>query len=245
MTADAAGWLREVPLAHRGLHDADSPENSLSAFEAARAAGVGVELDVHLSADGVPVVLHDADLDRVAGIRGQVGGWTVADLERLDFATGGVPTLARALAVLGDAPAMVEVKNLDARAGALEPAVAAVLAAHAGPTCVASFNPDTLRWFRRNAPGMPRVLTAGGIFDPRVPAVVRWSLDTLRWFRMVRPTAVSYWVGGLEHRAVQRIRRHATVLAWTVTTADDLDRARRHADNVIFEGLAVADVLGS
>ncbi len=244
MTSSSAGWLREVPLAHRGLHDAEVPENSLAAFAAAAAAGVGVELDVHRSVDGVPVVVHDRDLERVTGVRGLVDAWTADDLGRLDFADGGVPTLAQALDVLGDAPAMVEVKNLDARAGALEPAVAAVLAAHRGPTCVASFNPDTLRWFRRNAGDVARVLTAGGIFDPRIPAVVRWSLDTLRFSRMVRPAAVSYWVGGLEHPAVQRIRRHSTVIAWTVASTDDLARARRLADNVIFEGLDVAQVRG-
>lgn len=244
MTTSSAAWLREVPLAHRGLHDADRPENSLAAFAAAASAGIGAELDVHLSADGVPVVVHDRDLERVTGIRGLVDAWTSVDLGRLDFTEGGVPTLAQALDVLGDAPAMVEVKNLDTRAGALEPAVAEVLAGHRGPTCVASFNPDTLRWFRRNAADVARVLTAGGIFDPRVPAVLRWSLDTLRFFRMVRPAAVSYWVGGLEHRAVQRIRRHSTVIAWTVASADDLDRARRLADNVIFEQLDVAAVRG-
>jgi glycerophosphoryl diester phosphodiesterase len=53
--------------AHRGLWDTAKPENSLTAFDAARAAGIGVELDVRLTADDVPVVFHDAGLERMCG----------------------------------------------------------------------------------------------------------------------------------------------------------------------------------
>ncbi len=55
--------------AHRGLWDAGAPENSLAAFEAARAAQIGVELDVRLTSDNVPVVFHDAGLERMCGHR--------------------------------------------------------------------------------------------------------------------------------------------------------------------------------
>ena len=62
---DVSGYA----YAHRGLWGGHTPENSLAAFEAARAAGVGVELDVRLTADGVPVVFHDAGLERMCGHR--------------------------------------------------------------------------------------------------------------------------------------------------------------------------------
>ena len=60
---------RGTPFAHRGLHDVDAGivENTLPAFEAARDAGFGMELDIQFSRDMQVVVFHDDDLLRMAG----------------------------------------------------------------------------------------------------------------------------------------------------------------------------------
>ncbi len=96
-------WVVDVPLAHRGLWSPDGPpENSLAAFAAARDAGVGVELDVHVTADGTPVVVHDTDLERTAGARLDVRTAALAEVREhhLDDGTP-VPTLAEVLDELG------------------------------------------------------------------------------------------------------------------------------------------------
>lgn len=242
---DPPQWLREVPLAHMGLHGPDVPENSLPAFAAAAAAGIGVELDVQRSRDRIPVVVHDVDIARVAGRPDAVADLTADELAAVRLGGGdhGVPRLAEVLEVVGDAPVMVEVKNRTPAATLLDPAIAALLADHRGPTCVASFNPRTLQWFRTHAPEVPRVLTAGPMAEAPIPGVLRWSLRTLRWLPLVRPCAVSYDLEGLDDPAVQAYRETGgAVVAWTVRTRDELAHARRLADNVIFEQLAVEDV---
>ena len=65
-------YFKTVSFAHRGLHDSESPENSLSAFKKAVEAGFGIELDVRLSKDGQLVVFHDDTLDRVTKETGRV-----------------------------------------------------------------------------------------------------------------------------------------------------------------------------
>jgi glycerophosphoryl diester phosphodiesterase len=238
-------WLRDVPFAHRGLHGDGAVENTMAAFEAAAAAGVGVELDVHRSGDGVPVVVHDPTVVVAGGRRRAVGELDAADLRalRLGGTDQGVPSLREALAALVDVPVMVEVKNLTTAAGLLEPAVAATLAEHPGPVCVASFNPRSLGWFRRHLPDVPRAQTAGPLAEVPMPAALRWSLRSLRWLRAVRPAAVSYELAGLHHPVVQAYRAGGgTVVTWTVRTPVDLTRARRLADNVVFEDLPTATV---
>ncbi len=70
--------------AHRGASCA-APENTMAAFRAAEALGAdGVELDVHLSRDGVPVVIHDTDVKRTTDGRGAVAAMPLSDLKRLD-----------------------------------------------------------------------------------------------------------------------------------------------------------------
>lgn len=247
----APAWLKDVPLAHRGLHGDGVPQNSLAAFAAAREAGVGIELDVRLSADGVPVVFHDRSFER-DGESVNVSAATVEELAavRLGDSDESIPTLEQALAVAGSTPVMVEVKNERARAGGLEAATVTVMAMHdeggGGPTCVASFNPWTLRWLRRRRPAVDRVLTAGPMDNATIPAGMKWTVRTLRLLDRIDPVAVSYDVVGLDAPAVQDYRAAGgTVVTWTVATPALLETARQLADNLIFEHLPVSDVLAS
>lgn len=75
---------RLLIIGHRGA-SGEAPENTLAAFELALAQGSdGIEFDVHLSSDGVPVVIHDARLSRTTWGSGRVSYSTAAALERLD-----------------------------------------------------------------------------------------------------------------------------------------------------------------
>lgn len=233
-------WVTDVPLAHRGLWSGDGlPENSLAAFAAARDAGVGVELDVHVTADGVPVVVHDHDLERVAGVRHDVRRGTVDQLREHALRDGTcVPTLVEVLDVLGDAPVMVEVKNLDRGWGRVEPPVAAVLDDHARRAYVASFHPGTLRWFRLHRPNLLRAQTASGTWDAQVPAAVGRALSWMLLNGRSLPHLLSYDVHNLGHPVVRRWRaRGGVVVAWTARTEADVAAAAEAADNLIFEGI--------
>ena len=238
MTPD---WLRERPIAHRGLHGDGVPENSLAAFEAAARAGYPVELDVRLTADGVPVVVHDVRLERLCGVDA-----AVAELERADLADltlldsgAGVPTLADALATVdGRVPVLVEVKSRE-RPGAVEAAVARVLDGYDGAFAVQSFNPLTVWWFRRHRPGWPRGQVAGRLGDvPDAGPLARFVCRRLLASPLARPGFVAYEHDALPYWPVTLHRRLGVpVLAWTVRTPAGLEHAREHADNVIFESI--------
>lgn len=76
-------------FAHRGFSE-KYPENTLIAFEKALKTGVdGIELDVHLSKDGIPVIIHDEQLFRTTGVRGFVNEFSFEDLKRI----GKIPSL--------------------------------------------------------------------------------------------------------------------------------------------------------
>lgn len=99
-------------MAHRAAMG-HAPENSLAGLRAGLAVGVdGFEIDVRITADGVPVLLHDEDLSRTTSGSGLVSSRTLASIRSLKGAGGEpIPTLAQALAVVGgQAAVMIELK---------------------------------------------------------------------------------------------------------------------------------------
>ena len=164
-------------VAHRGASARES-ENTLAAFEAAIAAGAdAVEFDVRMTADGVAVVMHDADVARTtdgSGLVRDLSSDEVAAL-RIRLRAGGdttVPTLAQALSCCSGRVAVdVEIKNIPGEPdfdAAREWAVEATLraldeVAFSGAVLVSSFNPFSIAHCRTLAPEIPTGLLA----DPR------------------------------------------------------------------------------
>ena len=146
------------PIAHRGLHDraAGVIENSASAFEAAIAGRYHIECDLQLSSDGVPIVFHDDDLERLTGRTGAVGSLTAAELTTLPLlgsATGDCPQRFTEMLkqVAGRTLLQVELKQQPKGPGTerLAQAAAEAIAAYDGPVTVESFDPWLLVAIRR------------------------------------------------------------------------------------------------
>ncbi|MDI6101350.1 glycerophosphodiester phosphodiesterase [Actinoplanes sp. NEAU-A12] len=150
---------RPLAFAHRG-GAAEGDENTAAAFERAVAMGYRfVETDVHATADGVAVVIHDENLDRVAGHRARVADLTWADLSAVRV--GGAAAVPRLDEVLDAWP---EIRfNVDVKSDAVvEPAVAAVRAAGAEKrVLLASFSDARLA--RVRALAGPRIATSLGM----------------------------------------------------------------------------------
>jgi glycerophosphoryl diester phosphodiesterase len=188
-------------LAHRGDWR-QGPENSLAALLAAVAipACDGVEMDVQLSADGIPILLHDDTLERVQGRPERPGELTARALEDLD-----VPSLADVLAALPRRAVLdVELKGDPARA-AVE-----VLAAGRGPTLrnavVSSFEPATLEHVAGLAPAWPRWLNT----EDLEPATIRTALE-------LGCVAIAAAWPAIDRGSAQRVRAAGLDLAaWTV-----------------------------
>ena len=113
-------------VGHRG-NAAHAPENTMESFRQAIAAGAEcIELDVHLSADGVAVVIHDPTLDRTTNATGEVAALPMKAIRNADGGARftrdgksfpyrgaglGVPTLDEVLRDLGDVPLLIEIKT--------------------------------------------------------------------------------------------------------------------------------------
>ncbi len=146
-------------FAHRGLFDNRIvAENSLSAFKAAIKFGCGIEFDVRLSKDGIPVVMHDRSLIRMCGVNKNVDDLNVDELKKLKLLdTGdGIPTLREVLDLVdGSVPLLIEMKA-DGTDVSVCPQCELQLRHYSGSYVVESFNPFALRWYKIHRPEILR-----------------------------------------------------------------------------------------
>ena len=230
-------WLRETPIAHRGLHDSSFDENSIGAFTRAIPHGYAIELDVRLTKDEVPVVLHDDKLDRLFGLDGSVSEMSLADLKGLKLPKSGeaVPTLAEVLAhVAGRVPILIEVKDFGIPGG-LESKVLAVLEGYEGEYALQSFNPLVCRWFRRRDAGLVVGLLLDDLSLTR-SRLVR-NLKNNIFSAIARPGFIAYKFGTVTDETAEGYRaNNVTVLGWGVTSDDLASGAYlKYVDNLIFD----------
>ena len=233
-------------VAHRGLWSPDGPpENSLGAFQAACAAGYGIELDVQITADGEAVVFHDHTLDRLTGVEGRLSDRSLADLRELRLAGTDevIPTLAEALVEVGHrALVQIELKTPFGEVGPLEKRVSEVLLDHNGPTCVIGFNPYSHAWFADHHPQILRGLDSYGWNDEaamKLSPEIRKSLANLEQVELARPDFLALDVKMLPGDRARHFRDQGMpIIAWTVRSAEEWARVKPFADNLIFEGFA-------
>lgn len=230
--ASRAAFLAGIAYAHRGLHGSGLSENGLPACAAALDAGHGVECDIRLSADGMPMIFHDTRLMRMTGVQGRLRALPAARLATLRLPDGGpVPRLADLLALAkGRGPLLLELKcDSPLEAAPLARAVAMTLARYDGPVAVMSFEPLAARWFARHAPGVVRGLVMSESWRPRP----RPALD----MRRARPDFLAYDVRDLPAPLPALARANGLpVLSWTVRSPAQRAIVARHADAPIFEG---------
>lgn len=240
------GWLTRQPVAHRGLHDsaAGIVENTATAVDAAAAAGFAIEVDLQLSADGVPMVFHDDTLERLTTASGPVAARSAAQLAALPFkdTADRMMRLDELLAqVAGRVPLVIELKSAAKPALDLAAQVATRLTTYAGPAALMSFDPRLLPVVRARAPGVPRGIVAEQSFEAAEwPGLSWWQramLGHLLHWPGSRFQFVAYRVADLDAFAPRLARACGLpLLTWTVRTPDDRARAARYADQMIFEG---------
>jgi glycerophosphoryl diester phosphodiesterase len=199
-----------VVYGHRGAA-AEYPENTLPGFRRALELGIeGIELDVHLSKDGVPVVIHDETVDRTTNGKGAVADLTVAELRALDAGDGEhVPTLAEVLDLVGDEL----VVDIEVKANAAGEAVLDEVRGRDTRWLISSFDWDVLRYVRSVDKDAEIWVLALGATD-----------DALKTVEELGATALALWQRAIdEDIAKMLIEKSIPFWPWTV---NDLEQAR-------------------
>ena len=227
--------------AHRGLHNEERAENSMSAFRATVEAGYGIELDIRLSKDGKLVVFHDDTLERVCSKEGKVIDFTADELASFSLkgTEDGVPLFSDVLKLVdGKVPLLVEIKENPGDSSVSE-AACKMLSEYKGEFIVESFNPLSLRTVKQNMPEITRGILSHRYYEYepfRKP--LYFALQSLLLNFLCRPAFIAYDHRHAKAFGLRFIRGFFDVptLAWTVRSAEEEKEARKNGfDGIIFE----------
>jgi glycerophosphoryl diester phosphodiesterase len=243
----APDWLTARPVAHRGLHDRARGiiENMPGAMRAAIDGNFSIEVDLQLTADGEAMVHHDDALGRLTEGSGPLLGMTSAQLKAVKFkdTSERMMSLGDLCALVkGRVPLVIEVKSRFDGDRKLVTRMVEVLASYRGPAVGMSFDPDQVLALRDKMPELPRGIIAQRDYDDdywkTLTPEQRRSMLYLRHAFRTRPHFVAFWVDQLPAPApwIARNVFSLPLLAWTVRTPEQRERAARYADQMIFEG---------
>lgn len=240
-------FLRGVKYAHRGLfdNDSDAPENSLKAITKAVENGYGIEFDVQLSKDKIPVVFHDHSLKRVCKMEGYVSDYTLEELQKIHLENSDqtIPTLEQVLEVVdGKVPLIIEYKMdiVDTKVCELSNAL---LEQYKGPYCIESFHPWAVKWYKEHRPDVVRGQLSQDYAKEK-------GYDKFQFFIMkhlltnflTRPDFIAY-----RHSDANVFARRmctklgALPVAWTIRSQEELETARSQFELFIFDSFIPED----
>ena len=258
-----------VLYAHRGLHDnnTDAPENTMAAFGKAVMAGYGIECDVQLTKDGVPVIFHDFTLARVArysgceipedavrnedgsiGVAGKVIDYTFEELQKFHILNSDerIPRFEDFLKLVGGrVPLIIELK-IELGDLSVCPKVDALLRSYKGVYCIESFNPLGIIWYRRHRPEVFRGQLSDQFHRDKpeeFKGALYFILTNLFFNFLSKPDFIAYNRKYSKSVSMQ-ICRHlykCVTAAWTIKDQDQLDAAKEDFDIYIFDSFIPRD----
>ncbi len=237
-------WLTSQSIAHRGLHNKNAGivENSASAFEAAIAAGYAIETDLQCAGDGMPMVFHDEKLERLTRGKGDITGFSAAELKNIEFRDTGerMMDLKEFTRFIGDrTPLLIEIKSRWQENAQFPARIAQIMKEYDGRFALMSFDPRIMAGIRRHLPGALRGLVTDSFNKehwPELDAMTRFKLRYLYYAHSVRPDFIAHNVNDLASLTPRLFRKfYGPVLTWTVRSDENMAQAGKYADNVIFE----------
>lgn len=233
------GWF----YAHRGLHDNKSaaPENSMASFRKAVEAGYGMEFDVQLTKDWIPVVFHDESLKRVCKVQGNVRDYTYEELQEYSLCDSQeqIPLFSEVLKLVdGRVPLIIEIKVHEDYKKVCEH-VDAVLEEYKGPYCIESFHPQAVWWYKKYRPQVVRGQLSCRLNNGKEKFSLRkWAATHLLSNFITKPDFIAYdhkYAENVSRRLCKRLYKALSV-AWTIRSQEELDQAIGKFDLFIFEG---------
>ena len=236
---DFANWN----YAHRGFHDngGEAVENSLPAIKYAVDNNYGIEFDVQVTKDGIPVVFHDDNMKRVVGLDAAIKDFNYEELKEFKLLNSQetIPKLEDVLKLVdGKVPLIIEYKLSSGTDTSICDQVDPYLRAYKGLYCIESFNPMVVKWYRKNRPEVARGQLSLNYRKSGFDSIKYFPLTALLFNFRTRPDFIAFNYKDKDNLSLKILKSiyNLPLVAYTIKSQKDYDNNDDFFDLIIFEG---------
>ena len=214
-------FLKSSLIAHRGVHNSNIPENTLSAFVKCVDKNYIIELDIHILTDNTIVIYHDHNLKKLTGVNKVIETLSYAQLSKIKINKKyTIPTLKQLLHILnGEVPVLIEIKDMNNNSK-FEEELVKILDNYKGEFAIQSMNPYVIDWFYKNR---------------------KYYIIGLIVFNDLNYKIVKRYVKKIDFISVYKkqlpFKINKLVLGWTIRKESEYKKYRNLCDNLICENI--------
>ena len=229
-------------IAHRGLHDKKTPENTISAFLKANKHRLPIELDVQLTKDDELIVFHDKNLKRLIGVDKDIGDCSYEEIRKYKIKNSEekIPLLREVLDLIdGSSYLDIEIKHYN-RPFKLIKKVSALMQNYKGKYQIKSFNPLIPYLYKRKNPEIKCGILVGNLDKTKLPKILKKILLDLKYLWIYKPDFIAYNIDDINDKTIKKINKYNIPLhLFTIDTLEKLKKAKGLSDTIIFEKITI------
>lgn len=236
-------WINDIPIAHRGMHTKNEPENTIAAFQNAINKGYAIELDIQYSSDGEAVIFHDDTMERLTKLNGDINSYNVELLKntKIGLSDYTIPTLKEVLNVVdGKVPIYIEIKKFQ-DISKFGDELYEIVKHYSGEYAIISFDYRVLSWFYKKDPEIIRGQTACSFDD----------LDKLKYLSFVdkfivanylmncysNPHFIIYDLKSMPNYVAKFLSFFVPLITYGTETLSDYKKAIKVGNNFMFDNI--------
>lgn len=230
--------MKNKLIAHRGLHDKDTPENSMGALKKALEKDIAVEFDVHLLKDNKIVVFHDNNLKRMTGIDKKINELSYDEIKDIKLANSDekIPLLEDVLKLVnGKVLLDIELK-CDHEKYKLEDALIDVLKDYTGKIVLKSFDYKTVKYLKKKTSYKVGLLIKN-LEGKNINKVDRYLLKSNLFLKYIKPDFIACDYRILDYKNIKSFRTKNPIFTWTIKDKNILEQVKDKADYYLVENI--------
>lgn len=230
--------MKNKLIAHRGLHDKDTPENSMGALKKALEKDIAIEFDVHLLKDNKIVVFHDNNLKRMTGIDKKINELSYDEIKDIKLANSDekIPLLEDVLKLVnGKVLLDVELK-CDHEKYKLEDALIEVLKDYTGKIVLKSFDYKTVKYLKKKTSYKVGLLIKN-LEGKNINKFDRYLLKSNLFLKYIKPDFIACDYRILDYKNIKSFRTRNPIFTWTIKDENILEQVKDKADYYLVENI--------
>lgn len=230
--------MKNKLIAHRGLHDKDTPENSMGAFKKALEKDIAIEFDVHLLKDNKIVVFHDDNLKRMTGIDKKINELSYDEIKDIKLANSDekIPLLEDVLKLVnGKVLLDIELK-CDHEKYKLEDALIEVLKDYTGKIVLKSFDYKTVKYLKKKTSYKVGLLIKN-LEGKNINKFDRYLLKSNLFLKYIKPDFIACDYRILDYKNIKSFRTKNPIFTWTIKDKNILEQVKEKADYFLVENI--------